>query len=132
MLSGSHLQGRWGWAPLPRQRQILGVRGAQEVPTLPPYSLTWIFTMNFPLQLCGGTWRLSLATRDRIRTKGMAWIREEAANQASSECAVPPVLACVGMPMNTSSHSSVHTLPVCVCVHTCPMSIDLHVNLAHL
>lgn len=73
----------------------------------PPYSLAWVFTMNFPLQLCGGTWRLSLATRDRIRTKGMAWIREGAANQASSECAVPPVLACVEMPMNTSSHSSV-------------------------
>lgn len=81
-----------------------------------------VFTMNSALQLWGGTWRLALATRDRIRTTGMGWTREEAVQQASSECAVSLSLACVEMPVNTSSH------PVCthrVCVHTCPVSIVL-------
>lgn len=63
-----------------------------------------------------------MATKDRTRTMGMGWTREEAAHQAS-ECAVSPSLACVEMPVSTSSHPDVHTHGVCV--HTCPVSIDL-------
>lgn len=54
----------------------------------------------------------ALVTRDTYKGRGLD--QRRGANQASSECAVPSVLACVEMPMNTSSHSSVHTLPVCV------------------
>lgn len=74
-----------------------------------PCPLPWVFTMNFPLQPCGGTQRPALATGDRIRTMGTGWTREEAAHQASSECAVSLPLACVEMPMNTSGHPNVHT-----------------------
>lgn len=88
VLSGSHLQDRWGWAPLPRQRQILGVRRSPGGPDLalssypsslvlfPPYSLAWVFTLNSPLQLCAGTGRLLWPPG--TPTKGVAWIREEA------------------------------------------------------
>lgn len=107
VLFGSHLQGRWGQATLPSIPLSLSFRGRsleleeprrsrpclKQSPQLsggvPPCS----FTMNFPLQLCGGTWRLALATKDRIRTVGMGRTREEAAHQAS-ECAVSPTLAC--------------------------------------
>lgn len=51
----------------------------------------------------------------RDQDKGCVdWTREEVAFQASSECAFPSSLACVETPMNTSSHPSVYTLPVCV------------------
>lgn len=72
------------------QRQILGVSEPRRSRSClehhpsalvgsSPCSLAWVLTMNFLLQLCGGTWRLALAIRDRIRTEGVAWTREEAA-----------------------------------------------------
>lgn len=72
----------------------------------PPYSLAWVFTMNFPLQLW---WDMEavFGHQGQDQDKGHGLDQRRGANQASSECAVPPVLTCVEMPMIISSHSSV-------------------------
>lgn len=107
VLSGSHLLGRLGRATCPvclslsfrvdpwsREVQTLPQAVTPAFWWCPSLFLTWVFPMNFPLQLCGGTWRLALVTRDRIRTTGVGWTREEAAHQASSECCLPVIGLC--------------------------------------